>query len=518
MRIALGAWGLGAVAAGRSAVWRQRFGRSSPRSFSVPPMSSLSPGFIELFPFLLSEHIFMDAAQYELFCSEAGRALFAMGGYHIHPDMAQLLQDLERAGVLHPIDYLSIVSPHLNDVARSAERMLDADGLAFAAAASRDLWRQFLTSPGGVFVAHRDHELAVLSGMTDPAAHAGVVPVDPAMFGGRPTMARAALQCAHDVFDVLFVQKLASTLGVEICDWQMHRPMYQELMTGPLANDGIPRDPAKSWHIPTLRSTRAGEVRRMRDDPYVSMLRQEIANLTASRLVDRGDPGALVELRREIHGHVPGVILNTYAHYETTAKQSAFVERLSSVPPPAPARASRGPFTSPPRPGASRSVFISCAQSDNDPGRPTERWLDRLLEHLAPIARRRRARVFSGRDVAPGEDHRARITREIEGASVAVLLVSSAYLASEHAYLTEVPSLLWRRHEEGLAVVPVIVNPCLFEESFFLYPDPHDGPLSISLSAFEPVNPASRPLASLPPHEQDQVLLTLVRRIDELLG
>jgi hypothetical protein len=536
MRLAFGAWGIGGLAAARSPVWCRRFGRTTADSFSIPPMSSLHPGIIELFPFLLSECVFIDFKQYELLTSERGRALLATTGYHVDSTLGALLREFASANVLRPVDYSSIVSPHLDEVARLAEGMLDTPGLATVAAASRDLWRQFLSASGGEFLVHRAIELMQLVGKTDPEEYSGFIQVDPTFFGGREVLPKAALRCAHDVFDTTFMLKLGSLLGVQLCDWQMYRPIYRhraedrypsrvwpENGAAASTRDRAPSiDPVTAWHIPTPRVPSVSTVCRMREDPYVTSLRNEVAEVAASRLIDGGDPGKLLELRKEIHGRVPGVILNTYAHYETTPNRIAFVEQLQHTDPTPSGGVAR---LSTPRPRAmaagqqatNKSIFVSYAPVDNNSENPSERWLDRLLDHMRPISRQTRANIFTHQNIAPGEDHRARIQNEIQTASVAILLVSSSYLACEDAYTHEVPSLLWRRHNAHLNVIPLIVSPCLFEESFFMFPDPQTGPLSISLSAFQPVNSPSRPLTSLSRHEQDHALLTLAKHVHRVL-
>lgn len=530
MRIAFGAWGIGAVAAAMSPVWHGRFGRKDSAPFTIPPMSSLHPGQIELFPFLLAERIFIDAAQFDLLTSATGRAVLASAGYYIADGLGPLLQEFVHADVLSPVDYSSIAKPHLGAVAIAAEQTLDSAHLGAAAASSRDLWRQFLTSTGGQVIAHRHLELMQLIGRTDPAAYAGDVEVNPSLFGGRRLISKAALGCGHDVFDVMVMQRISSSLGASVCDWQMYQPIYRDCATsalpasktpsahiGPIGHDvRRENDPMTPWYMPTPQTTRVRDVWKMREGSYISTLRAEVAQLAATRLIHRGDADTLLRLRQELHRQVPGAILNTYAHYEAAQSATAFLENLPTFESPV-ASSTRTSASITPKEPAAKSLFISYAAADNSSGDAAERWLDRLVNHVNPLVRQGRVRVFSTDHMLPGEDSHVRIRREIDAASVAVLLVSSSYLASDHVNFHELPSLLWRRHNQGMIVIPLIISHCLFDEAFFLYPDPKSGPLSMSLSAFQPVNPPSQPLRSMAPSDQDRVLVDLARQIHRIL-
>jgi hypothetical protein len=97
-------------------------------------------------------------------------------------------------------------------------------------------------------------------------------------------------------------------------------------------------------------------------------------------------------------------------------------------------------------------------------------------------------------------------------------MVSPAYLASESIRSSEIPVLLRNARESGVVIIPVILRPCLFEETRFRYPDPQAGPDEFSLASLRAANAPSRPLSSLSESEQDEVLLGVARTLLQLLG
>ena len=103
------------------------------------------------------------------------------------------------------------------------------------------------------------------------------------------------------------------------------------------------------------------------------------------------------------------------------------------------------------------SVFISYSHRD-------KRWRDLLKAHLCgALASEDVLEVWSDQMIGTGEDWYARITEAIGRTSVAILLVSADFLASQFICKEEIPRLLLRRQQEGLRVFPLICRPCLWE-------------------------------------------------------
>ena len=134
---------------------------------------------------------------------------------------------------------------------------------------------------------------------------------------------------------------------------------------------------------------------------------------------------------------------------------------------------------------APRPVFISYAHADNEASDPSKRWLDRLRQHLEPLVQQDGIAICSDEDIDLGEDWHEHIQTRLVGAQAAVLLVSPAFLASKYIRNSELPVLLRNAKARGVKVIPVILRPCLFEETRFKYPDPRAGPEEFSLASLQ---------------------------------
>jgi len=94
---------------------------------------------------------------------------------------------------------------------------------------------------------------------------------------------------------------------------------------------------------------------------------------------------------------------------------------------------------------------------------PDEYWMERLLVILKPLETERNVDVWSDVRIRGGDDWLPEIEKAIERASVAVLMVSPDFLASDFIGRKEVPEILRRREDEGLRVFPIIVQECLWK-------------------------------------------------------
>jgi hypothetical protein len=159
-------------------------------------------------------------------------------------------------------------------------------------------------------------------------------------------------------------------------------------------------------------------------------------------------------------------------------------------------------------------VFVCYAHEDNDPKDPlSKRWLDRLLQQLAPLAIQDQVCAWSDKEIETGQDWHQRIQQTLGNTKAAVLLASPAFLASKYIRNSEVPFLLKNAKDRGVTIIPVIVRHCLFKETTFKYPDPFNGPNELSLSTLQSANSPTTPLNSLEEHEQDRVLLSVAQTL-----
>jgi hypothetical protein len=146
-----------------------------------------------------------------------------------------------------------------------------------------------------------------------------------------------------------------------------------------------------------------------------------------------------------------------------------------------------------------KTVFISYSHLDG-------RWLRKVQTNLEVLN-------YLGIKFTPWEDTkiksgtkwRAEIEKALAASQVAILLVSTDFMASKFIQEDELPPLLKSAEAGGTTILPLILKPCLFAK----HP---------KLSAYQAVNDPTRPLSRLTQPEQDEILVRLAERVRELLG
>lgn len=140
-------------------------------------------------------------------------------------------------------------------------------------------------------------------------------------------------------------------------------------------------------------------------------------------------------------------------------------------------------------------VFISYSSKDVE-------FLDEFIEHLKSLERAGLVSKWSDRDIAPGSKYLDEIGIALMNAKVAVLLVSSSFLASDFIHQNELSPLLRRAEEGGVRVLWVPVRACSWEAS----------PLRHYQAAISP----STPLAEMNA-ERDKAWVKVCKAIKEAL-
>lgn len=105
------------------------------------------------------------------------------------------------------------------------------------------------------------------------------------------------------------------------------------------------------------------------------------------------------------------------------------------------------------------NIFISYSHED-------AKWLKMLKKHLKVLSK------YSD-DIDYWEDTRLKggdkwkdeIAKAIERANVAILLVSTDFLASDFISNNELPPLLKKAEDSGARILPLIVSPCAYADS-----------------------------------------------------
>jgi hypothetical protein len=105
-------------------------------------------------------------------------------------------------------------------------------------------------------------------------------------------------------------------------------------------------------------------------------------------------------------------------------------------------------------------VFYSYAHRDED-------CKDRLLTHLKLLERKGIIRGWHDRLITGGKEWKGEIDANLEDADVVLLLVSADFLASDYCYDVEMKRALERHNAGQACVVPIILQPCLWEHAPF---------------------------------------------------
>lgn len=145
-------------------------------------------------------------------------------------------------------------------------------------------------------------------------------------------------------------------------------------------------------------------------------------------------------------------------------------------------------------------VFISYSHADDE-------YLQRLRKHLGQLERRN-IKVWTDKDIQPGDDWHQEIKKALETTKVAVLLVSTDFLDSKFITDDELPPLLDAARAEGVRILPVLVKPCAFGDVEL-----------VPLSRYQAVN-MGRPLARLDKDtdreaEYQEILKAIRRHMEE---
>ena len=102
------------------------------------------------------------------------------------------------------------------------------------------------------------------------------------------------------------------------------------------------------------------------------------------------------------------------------------------------------------------TIFISYSHKDVE-------WKNRLETHLRGLQLQDRLDFWSDEKIGIGDAWLEKIQAAMNAASVAVLLVSPDFLASEFIVREEVKRLLERREKEKLPLLPILVRSCFWK-------------------------------------------------------
>ncbi len=162
--------------------------------------------------------------------------------------------------------------------------------------------------------------------------------------------------------------------------------------------------------------------------------------------------------------------------------------------------------------GGSDLIFVSYSQEDRKP-------FEQLQRFLKPLERARLVDVWDESRLLGGADRTIEIDQALESATVAVLLVSQDFLASDSIYRRELPRIIARAEAAELTLIPVFLGPSLVDDLEIPFTDPGcDEERSVKLTKYHGAGSPSRTLSTLTWSDRDRAFEKLARRLKELEG
>lgn len=137
---------------------------------------------------------------------------------------------------------------------------------------------------------------------------------------------------------------------------------------------------------------------------------------------------------------------------------------------------------------------------------------ERLATYLAPLKQQQKIIEWHDRKIEPGANWDTEINAQLESAHLILFLLSADFLASEYCFGVEVEKALARLKCGEVHVAPILLKPCLWEESRFseLQIIPRDAKAIISWAspdeALKDVASEIRKLISDPPPSPSKAL------------
>lgn len=143
-------------------------------------------------------------------------------------------------------------------------------------------------------------------------------------------------------------------------------------------------------------------------------------------------------------------------------------------------------------------IFISYSHED-------KKWLDKVLTNLKPLKRYYgNLETWSDEQIMASDIWKEVIDKALHNATIAILLVSTDFVASDFIANEELQPLLDKAQIDGTKIMPLIVRPCAFFEE-------------CGLSKFQAVNDPEHPLSGMSDYEQENALVKMVETIKTII-
>ena len=144
------------------------------------------------------------------------------------------------------------------------------------------------------------------------------------------------------------------------------------------------------------------------------------------------------------------------------------------------------------------SIFISYSHED-------EEWLKKVLRVLKPLQRYYdNVDIWSDKKIMASDDWKEQIDNALGDATIAILLVSPDFMASDFITNEELQPILSKAVVEGSKILTLVLRPtALLDESGIL--------------KYQAVNDPKKPLSGMTEYDQENVLVNLVETIKVII-
>ena len=133
-----------------------------------------------------------------------------------------------------------------------------------------------------------------------------------------------------------------------------------------------------------------------------------------------------------------------------------------------------------------------------------DKWLDKTVTALKPLIREEKIIAWDDRQIRPGQNWKTEIDKALKQTSIAILLVTPEFLASEFIMKKEVPYFLKKQKLGQLTILWISISPSFTK----FYP---------VFEEIQCINNPKMPLDSLSKSAQNEVFLKLTGTVLELV-
>lgn len=148
------------------------------------------------------------------------------------------------------------------------------------------------------------------------------------------------------------------------------------------------------------------------------------------------------------------------------------------------------------QPRRRNKIFVAYVQKDHP-------WLNRIRTHLKEFEDEGfELDIWDDEQLNTGSKWEREISRAAAEAKIALLLITTDFMAADFITKNELPPLLEAAERDGAVILPLILKPSRFQKN------PH-------ISHFKPVNHPDHPMISVPESDQEEILVSLTETIEE---